>query len=260
MITSKTITPCPICGTAMPHNEFFCHTCGWIRNVFPSVVPTVLKQQEEERIRIMQEMYRKSQEFDAIKNKLTIITQQVNASQKVIQEKGEELSMAKEQQKNAEDIINKAKQKIETLEKAVQETNVKLRIANKKLTDVEQQYRKQITELHDSTKRSILKGIVSIKNRNTEALCYIPVFEGRNTFGSAIDDNQHHQIKMRIRGITLLPHHFEINANNDKLVLHDLSNGTLTCNCLPISPNGMYVDGNAMILIENILEIHISKV
>lgn len=221
---------CPICGGDNDVSAAYCIQCAWEFKVFPSTISQFYQTQENER-------RNKAKEYiDALLRKVNVAT---------------------EEKKQIENELEKVEQKLIEAETVIRASKDDLKAAKEELR------LEIIRQSHMSPSvvaGPIIKGIVSIKNIKTDNLCYMLVYDGLNTYGSAPDDGNHHEIKMRMRGINLLPIHFSVETRNGRLCLRDLSSGTMTYNTLPISSNGVYTEARTIILLDKTLEIHISEI
>lgn len=271
---------CPVCHTGL--TQSICPECGWVRIVFPTILPKAINDFNSRRTNICADIVaRRKKEASESENKLQKMADAYNNVQRKLKQKEmEEQALKKNisalesdlRKKDSEnnvmtnktnslslDLQSKEKE-VDTLKCTINLLQTAVDASNRKLLDLERQYQQRIVELQGSSKGQEVKGIVCIKKLGmAEAPCYMPIYEGRNIYGTAPDDGLQHKIKMRTRGINVLDHHFAVATYKERLVLFDLSNGSLTCNGLLIPSNGVYVDEKAMILLDNILEIRISK-
>lgn len=228
---------CPVCSKEFQGTKehpsstiVFCPNCGWMRVFMPEVIPDVLQKQEEERLRIAKEAYAKLQKHSADSNQIT------------------NLKRESDELRSTLDVVNNM---LLTKEKEVHELEVSLSKVQEKL--------EQQKNMPMSTYNTLL-GIVCVKNRISENKCFIPIYSGVNTYGSSPDSEGHHQIKLRCRGIQILPKHFEVQILNKRIVLRDLSGGTLVYNGMHIPSDGIYAESSAIILLGNDIEISVSQI
>lgn len=138
---------------------------------------------------------------------------------------------------------------------------------------VDTQYRKlfeqmssmqyEVSQLKDKVKShqdNELVGIVSVKNNKSEALQYLPVYKGVNTYGAASGDwGNHHEIKVRVRGGGLRPKHFSVTIEK-QAIIKPVDNAELMYYGIPVPAQGIAVVAQQGIIISDILELHISKI
>jgi hypothetical protein len=65
----------------------------------------------------------------------------------------------------------------------------------------------------------VLRGVVIISNKKNLSRGVLPVYEGKNSYGSDKDNGYHREIKFRILGFQFQPIHFYVYANKSGLVL-----------------------------------------
>lgn len=274
------INECPVCHAKL--DQSVCSECGWVHIVFPTVLPKAINDFNSRRTNICADIVarRKKEVLDSERKLRKMADAHADIQNKLKQKEMEELTLRRDisalesdlHKKDSENNIlaNKTdslsldlqvkEKEVDTLKCTINTLQTTVDTTSRRLLDMERQYKQRISELQNSSKGQDVKGIVCIKKLGmTEVPCYIPIYEGRNTYGTASDDGLQHKIKMRIRGINVLDRHFAVATYKERLVLFDLSNGSLTCNGLTIPANGIYVDEKAMILLDNILEIRISK-
>lgn len=262
---------CPICGAENRNSSSYCFTCGWEFKEFPSTnSPYIIQERKRKEIsksyieRILADSERK-------KNTITKIQEELDRAKKTVCEKLKELDNVQKNLKRANKSIEEQELNIKTLKDSKDKVCKKLTETSTELDKVKNDLeitKKELENLRNNpqpipaatSSATTLKGVVCMKNLGSEALCYLPVYEGVQSYGMAPESNGHHQIKMRIRGINIPDMLFTVQFRNDRIVVQDLSKGLLTYNGMQISANGIYVDANTKIFLQDILEIHISKI
>lgn len=262
---------CPICGVGNDLSSPYCHTCGWEFKEFPSTSSTYFLQEKKRKEISKSHIERLLSDIEGKKNYIAKIQGDLEKSRKTVTEKQNELETA---QKN----LKRASKRIEELETNIKNLNDSKDKISKKLTDTANLLeatrkeleiaQKELKELRNKPRPipantaypTTLKGVVCVKNMASEALCYLPIFDGVHTYGTAPDGNGHHQIKLRIRGTVIPEKLFSVQFRNDRITVLDLSKGQLTSNGVQIPANGIYVDANTKLFLQDILEIHISKI
>lgn len=262
---------CPICGAENLVSSSYCFTCGWEFKEFPSTnSPYIIQEKRRKEIsksfieRILADSERK-------KNTITKIQDELDRTKNTVCDKQQELDNIQKDLKRASKTIEEQEIYIKSIKDSKDQVSKKL---TESLTELDKAKKdleitkKELENLRNkpqpipatTSSATTLKGIVCVKNLGSEALCYLPVYEGVQSYGTAPESNGHHQIKMRIRGLNIPDMLFTVQFRNDRIVVQDLSKGLLTYNGMQIPSKGIYVDANTKIFLQDILEIHISKI
>lgn len=262
---------CPICGEENDLSSQYCHTCGWEFKEFPSTnSPYFLQEKKREEIskshieRLLSDIEGKKKyiakiQGDLEKSRKTVTEKQneLETTQKNLKRASKRIEELEANNKNLNDSKDKISKKLTETANLLEATRKELEIAQKELKELRNRPQPIPT---DTTYPTTLKGVVCVKNISSEALCYLPIYDGVHTYGNAPDSNGHHQIKLRIRGAVIPEKLFSIQFRNDRITVQDLSKGQLTSNGVQIPVNGVYVDANTKLFFQDILEIHISKI
>lgn len=242
-MTTKTIIQCRVCGEALTDNV--CHNCGYVRIIFPDVIPQSISKMEEERIKIIKERLKAEREIkikyeseiESNKIKIENLIQQLNKSKEQISDlnsRNEDLStQIFVYQKKITELIKDNEEKILNNNRILNEHIVKikelqgkydkekfisddLRLTNEKL--------KQRINLLSNIPENSLKGVIiiedmSMRTNNRSYLAALPIYDGINTYGSDPDKDLHHQIKLKVRGYKFLPVHFSIQTSTKGFIL-----------------------------------------
>ena len=222
---------CKACGETLKLSELFCPKCGYELHIYPKTVSKEVEAYEEARMEIWKkQMSKQKTQDDSL------------------------IESLKQQTKELEELVNEQSKNIETL-KTEQDHALKLldseKAANKEMR----------SQLNKKSFSSDIIGIVSIKSRTSGVLQYALIHDGINTYGidPGINSN-HHEIKIRTRGNVIHDIHFSIEKNSDGQMVIKPLNGSLMCDGLYIPPSGKAVQSQHLILIDNIVEIHVSKI
>lgn len=269
---------CPICGNEL-HNGL-CNTCGYLRIVFPEVVPGPIKQMESTRISVIKKL------LDDNKELKNIVETNNKESNELIFSLNQDIESYKEQNKllkKDKDIVLNEKKTLElqvaSLEKAREdircnslskERKLELEISNlqsllnQKKSEVQllSSELKNIKEklLNTSTvSRSPLKGIVLLEDIRNDIRCMLPVFEGVNSYGSNPDKDMHHQIKFQVRGFIFKPVHFIIRTSTKGLILESFSGVNIFQNGRLIQ-SGVYARQSDNFILDDRIRLNISQI
>ena len=204
---------------------------------------------DDENKRLRQDLIEKQQKMDAVtveRDKLLNEKSQLNKKQKELEDRIKELS----------DKLSGETQ----LKKEKEEWKTKYDELFKKMSEAQLEIDRLKTELK-SNSNSVLLGIVSLKNKVTNVLSYLPVYKGENTYGSMADDGKnHHQIKMRVRGEVLKPKMFSVQINNNAAIVYPIGDINIVCDGSPIPVKGKIVMAQQSLFVDDIIEIHVSKI
>ena len=230
---SNGIIKCQACGEALNLSDQFCPKCGYELHIYPNPVPKEVEEYENARL-------------ENWKNQMSKIIAQNNNDSLV--------ESLKEENKKLEAFSDEQSKQIETLkseQKQIQNLLDREKVAHQKTKD----------QLYNNNNSSDIVGVVSIKNRTSGVIQYLLINNGVNTYGT---DNcmskSHHEIKIKTRGNIINNVHFSIEKNsNGQMVIKPL-NGTLMCDGLYIPPSGKSVQSQHVVLIDNVIEIHVSKI
>lgn len=264
---------CPICNKELQPTNAFCPDCGFEIHILPAGASDAVKEYEHSRIEnyknifwhALQESIAKTQKFEAQCQK---IQQKLDEKQKELEDSikdlSEKLSSAdqdkrqleaqlkekqnelKDKTKELGDLLSKAQHNIDGLESQLKEKEEEVNRCKKEIKS------------QDAKSLDIINGIVSIKNKTTGLLQYIPVFRGVNTYGASKEDNRnHHEINIPIRGNILPPKIFSVMIDR-QIIIKPLCDAGLFRNGSPIPLNGIAVSSRDSILFNNTIEIHIS--
>lgn len=195
---------CPVCGVAM--SDCICKGCGYMRIVFPQVVPESIARFEAERVETMKKILAAAAE--AQRN----AAHEVRQSKSKIDELSRKLAQGEEKAKRLQEDNEKHLQMIEAMIKE----NSTLQKEKEGLQTQLDRWKEEAAEwkrkLSAATK-NVLKGVVIIEDIRHGVRAAFPIYEGLNTYGANPDSGLHHQIKFHVRGYVFLPVHFSIQTS-----------------------------------------------
>lgn len=279
---------CPICNEEYQLTDSFCPNCGYEIHILPGNISDAARKYEETREKNYRETWKAlydsktaSQRAEtlnkeiqhALDNKqeeLAIITNQnkelvnqlsqahydISQLRSQIKEKQEDKSTIQKLKDQISDYLDQRAQ----LKKEKEEWKTKYDELFKKMSEAQFELDRLKTELK-SNSNSVLLGIVSLKNKVTNVLSYLPVYKGENTYGSMADDGKnHHQIKMRVRGEVLKPKMFSVQINNNAAIVYPIGDINIVCDGSPIPVKGKIVMAQQSLFVDDIIEIHVSKI
>lgn len=223
---------CKACGETMRGSV--CQHCGYVRIIFPSVLPESISQMEKERIEIIQRRltaekefkYTAEKEIESCKAKIKELTQQLTNQETQIHkleiERDGLMSQISDYYNNREgraaaiEEIKKAlMDKNSIIEDLQRKLNQEQTISNE-LRSANEGLQKRIEQL-SLTSQCTLKGVVIVEDMKHDTRAAFPIYEGLNTYGSNPDMGLHHQIKFHVTGYTFLPIHFRIQTSTKGL-------------------------------------------
>ena len=253
---------CPVCGHYNGQTDCVCQQCGWIFILYPSVVPETIKQQEKRRLELSKAIYKKAEKLNEKESELRSKDLDLKNKGIELKEKSRALESKdleiKRLKSNAEDKNGKVSSLEETIRQMTTTINEKNRLQSVLEKEIDQLKYKLASKVNTESQKVV--GIVYVKNILSGVSCYIPVYNGINTYGSAPDNANHHEVKLRTRGLIMQPQHFEVFTQNGRIAVRDLSSGSMTLDGQSLPKNGMYVNSSHTISIKDILEINISLI
>lgn len=283
---------CPICNKELQPTDAFCPSCGYEIHVLPGNISDAAREYEETREKsyrktwvalneshadsqrleaensiIQQKFDEKEQELkdivaqnEKLDNQLKALEEERNRLRSQIEEKQADISERKSTIQKLRDQIRDYLDQRAQSNKEKEEWKTKYDELSKKMSEAQLEIDRLKTELK-SNSNSVLLGIVSIKNKATNVLSYLPVYKGENTYGSMADDGQkHHQIKMRVRGDVLKPKMFSVQIDNNKAIVRPIGEISIICDGSPIPVKGKIVMAQQSLFVGDIIEIHVSKI
>lgn len=283
---------CPICNKELQPTDAFCPSCGYEIHVLPGNISDAAREYEETREKsyrktwvalneshadsqrleaensiIQQKFDEKEQELkdivaqnEKLDNQLKALEEERNRLRSQIEEKQADISERKSTIQKLRDQIRDYLDQRAQSNKEKEEWKTKYDELSKKMSEAQLEIDRLKTELK-SNSNSVLLGIVSIKNKATNVLSYLPVYKGENTYGSMADDGQkHHQIKMRVRGDVLKPKMFSVQIDNNTAIVRPIGEISIICDGSPIPVKGKIVMAQQSLFVGDIIEIHVSKI
>lgn len=258
---------CPSCGNEL-HNGL-CNKCGYIRIVFPEVVPEPIRQMESTRISVTKKLLDDNKE-----------------SNELISSLNQDVEYCKEQNKQLKrekDIVLKEKKTLELQVASLEKANEDIRcnslsnerklqldisnlqsLLNQKENEVQllsSELKNVKAELSDisTVYRNPLKGIVLLEDIRNDIRYMLPVYEGVNSYGSNPDKDMHHQIKFQVRGFIFKPVHFIIKTSIKGLILEAFSGVNILQNGRSIQ-SGVYARQSDSFFLEDRIRVNISQI
>lgn len=200
--------PCPVCGAAM--SDSICKGCGYVRIVFPQVVPESIARFETERVETMKKILATATE--AQRN----AAHKANLSKSRIDELSRKLAQGEEKMKSLQEDNEKHLQMIEAMIKesnALQKEKEGLQTQLDRWKDEAAEWKRKLS----AAPKNVLKGVVIVEDIRHAVRAAFPIYEGLNTYGANPDSGLHHQIKFHVRGYVFLPVHFSIQTSDKGL-------------------------------------------
>ncbi len=244
-------TKCPICGEMV--NNYFCENCGFEIHILPADISDEVKAYEQGRVAKYKE------------------TRQKLVSS---EEKCEKLSsQLKKAQKESEKEINAKDGRIQNLEQdkeKLQATLVDKESEIKQLTSDGEKIRsqllsmkKQMEELSKNAEKAHLEGVVNVIQTDSYGNVlierFLPIYEGRNTYGTAANGQPEHHV-ITLRRTPIQGEHFSVEKNNKgQMIVKPIGKAFITCDGVAIPEKGNAVEISHKIKIGNSVEIKIAK-
>lgn len=258
---------CPSCGNEL-HNGL-CNKCGYVRIVFPEVVPEPIRQMESTRISVIKKLLDDNKESNEL---ISSLNQDVESCR----EQNKQLKIEK-------DIVLKEKKTLELQVASLEKANEDIRcnslsnerklqldisnlqsLLNQKENEVQllsSELKNVKAELSDisTVSRNPLKGIVLLEDIRNDIRCMLPVFEGVNSYGSNPDKDMHHQIKFQVRGFIFKPVHFIIRTSTKGLILESFSGVNIFQNGRLVQ-SGVYARQSDNFILDDRIRLNISQI
>lgn len=268
---------CPVCGKEIP--DSICHNCGYVKIVFPQVVPDTITQFDTERVSVLKnniereakqqsEAVREAARFQAKIDELDRGLARIEESAKRAQAENSSLSSQVSNQKQqirileierdnaiskGSDDVNKYQSEISDLQNLLSRKSIEAANLTTELVNVK-------TQLHkvSSTPQNPLKGVVIIEDVINNIRFILPIYEGSNSYGSNPDNGLHHQIKFQVRGFSFRPIHFIVKTSAKGLIIEAVPGVEILQNGGSIR-SGAYARQSDNFMLENRIRINISQ-
>ena len=274
---------CPVCGKEIP--DSICHNCGYVKIVFPQVVPDTITQFDTERVSVLKnniereakqqsEAVREAARFQAKIDELDRGLARIEESAKRAQAENSSLSSQVSNQKQqirileierdnaiskGSDDVKKYQSEISDLQNLLSRKSIEAANLTTELVNVK-------TQLHkvSSTPQNPLKGVVIIedvkkkKKKKKNKKNIRPIYEGSNSYGSNPDNGLHHQIKFQVRGFSFRPVHFIVKTSAKGLIIEAVPEVEILQNGGSIR-SGAYARQSDNFMLENRIRINISQ-
>ena len=268
---------CPVCGKEIP--DSICHNCGYVKIVFPQVVPDTITQFDTERVSVLKnniereakqqsEAVREAARFQAKIDELDRGLARIEESAKRAQAENSSLLSQVSNQKQqirileierdnaiskGSDDVKKYQSEISDLQNLLSRKSIEAANLITELVNVK-------TQLHkvSSTPQNPLKGVVIIEDVINNIRFILPIYEGSNSYGSNPDNGLHHQIKFQVRGFSFRPVHFIVKTSAKGLIIEAVPGVELLQNGGSIR-SGAYARQSDNFMLENRIRINISQ-
>ena len=268
---------CPVCGKEIP--DSICHNCGYVKIVFPQVVPDTITQFDTERVSVLKnniereakqqsEAVREAARFQAKIDELDRGLARIEESAKRAQAENSSLLSQVSNQKQqirileierdnaiskGSDDVKKYQSEISDLQNLLSRKSIEAANLITELVNVK-------TQLHkvSSTPQNPLKGVVIIEDVINNIRFILPIYEGSNSYGSNPDNGLHHQIKFQVRGFSFRPVHFIVKTSAKGLIIEAVPGVELLQNG-GSSRSGAYARQSDNFMLENRIRINISQ-
>ena len=268
---------CPVCGKEIP--DSICHNCGYVKIVFPQVVPDTITQFDTERVSVLKnniereakqqsEAVREAARFQAKIDELDRGLARIEESAKRAQAENSSLSSQVSNQKQqirileierdnaiskGSDDVKKYQSEISDLQNLLSRKSIEAANLTTELVNVK-------TQLHkvSSTPQNPLKGVVIIEDVINNIRFILPIYEGSNSYGSNPDNGLHHQIKFQVRGFSFRPVHFIVKTSAKGLIIEAVPEVEILQNGGSIR-SGAYARLSDNFMLENRIRINISQ-
>lgn len=268
---------CPVCGKEIP--DSICHNCGYVKIVFPQVVPDTITQFDTERVSVLKnniereakqqsEAVREAARFQVKIDELDRGLARIEESAKRAQAENSSLSSQVSNQKQqirileierdnaiskGSDDVKKYQSEISDLQNLLSRKSIEAANLITELVNVK-------TQLHkvSSTPQNPLKGVVIIEDVINNIRFILPIYEGSNSYGSNPDNGLHHQIKFQVRGFSFRPVHFIVKTSAKGLIIEAVPEVEILQNGGSIR-SGAYARQSDNFMLENRIRINISQ-
>lgn len=258
---------CPSCGNEL-HNGL-CNKCGYVRIVFPEVVPEPIRQMESTRISVIKKLLDDNKESKELISSLNQDIESYRKQNKQLKKDKEKVLKEKETLELQVISIEKASEEIRC-NSLSNERKLGLEISdlqsllNQKKTEIQllsSELKNVKAELSDisTVSRNPLKGIVLLEDIRNDIRCMLPIFEGVNSYGSNPDKDMHQQIKFQVRGFMFKPVHFIIRTSAKGLILESFSGVDIFQNGRLIQ-SGVYARQSDNFILDDRIRLNISQI
>lgn len=269
---------CPICGNEL--HDGLCEKCGYLKIVFPEVVPASIKQMEATRSSVIKKLLDNNNELKNIveenNKKSNDLISSLNQEIISYSEKNKQLKKDKEtilaEKKSLELQVSSLKKESKDIrcnslsnerKFELEISNLQSLLAQKKseLQSLSSELKNVKEQLFDisAVSMNLLKGIVMLEDIRNDIRCILPIFEGINSYGSNPDKDMHHQIKFQVRGFMFKPVHFIIRTSTKGLILESFSGVDIFQNGRLVK-SGVYARQSDNFVLDDRIRLNISQI
>lgn len=218
------LTKCPVCGADLKGN--LCGECGYLLLVFPAEMPGEIASMLDKQKEIMTAKIREHKaEIEKIKEEA--LADKTNAQKEALKALAADETIGKQAEENRElkSRLSAIKEESERKQNDLQKQNRDLASDLKTLrSDCERQTRSFTAEI-ERLKASLLqaeskpsgpevKGIVLMRDMETDKYSAFPVFAGTRTYGTSPESGSHVHIYAPNPFVTLKPRHFTVSHSS----------------------------------------------
>ena len=254
---------CPICNHELLQNESFCPQCGFEIHILPEEVSDAVKAYENARVSKFKTLWKQGEEERKTILELTTRCEKLQHSLTENQEKLESTTNINKELVSQLSVvqhdISQLQAQVKDVQNALHDEQSHRADEERRRKEAEQKCKDLEEELTEVKHHSVLVGIMSIRNTMSDAIQYVPIYTGLNTFGTAPDDkNNHHEIKLRVRGTILRPKHFSVEIGS-QTIIKPIDDAEIANFGTPIPSQGIVISTQHRLFISDVIEIHISK-
>ena len=255
---------CPICNCELTQNESFCPQCGFEIHILPEELSDAVKAYENARINKFKTLRKQGEEERKTILELTTRCEKLQHSLTENQEKLESATIINKELVSQLSVvqhdISQLQAQVKAVQNALHDEQSHRADEERCRKEAEQKCKDLEEELKVVKHHSALVGIMSIRNTMSDAIQYVPIYKGLNTFGTAPEDknNNHHEIKLRVRGAVFKPKHFSVEIG-PQTIIKPIDDAEISNFGNTIPSQGIAISTQHRLFISDVIEIHISK-
>lgn len=252
---------CPVCNKNF--EGAVCSNCGYVKIVFPSVVPDALSEFERDRIKALKNISeRNSREIEEAKRETRSVKAKLEDYNIDLETARKRMADISNHRNELEDEVANLKTKNRALENEkadLQSSLNNIMRRHEKETDQLKEDLRQARIKSENQPLSPIKGIVILEDVRHGIRTGFPVYEGNNTYGSNPSSEKHQQIKFIVRGYTFNGVHFSVRTSPKGLILEAAPGVEISHNGMRIT-TGVYARQADNFLLGDKVRLNISAI
>lgn len=270
---------CKVCGASM--DSTICRQCGWVLMIFPGQVPDSIRKFEIDRIKVLQDLRKEKEKLvnsiqtanrsaESTNHKISQLQRELESFKQDTKEKNKQINALNKDNSELKNNISNLKSDKNKIESQIKQVNDKLNDAREKLSMEIKEHGKTKEKLEELIlihtkpvvidKTKLLKGVVMIEDFRNDIRSMLPIYDGKNSYGTNSEQEMHHEIKFKIRGYHFKPIHFFITTSSHGLILEAYDGVSIQQNGMSIRGRAVYARQSDNFMVDDRVRINISPI